>query len=126
MNPEVERIWTKLETHQNKVPSSEVNRRERRLVVGDFAAAVTEIELTSPARLKAWVGWSITPSQHYDRTVPLRHNTTRHFDNLGGGRWMEVHTEAIETDEEIVDWMLRELQDWVATNGKRAQSEDDI
>jgi hypothetical protein len=125
MNSEVERVWTKLAMHQNRLQNSTLNVHERRLVVEDFAATVMEIGFTTPARLEARVGWSITPSQHYDETVALRSDITHHFCSLGDGRWQNIETEVAETDEEIIDWMLHELDDWVAANGRRAKSEDE-
>ena len=81
--------------------------------------------MMTPAHLKASVGWSITVAQVYDVDETFREQRTHHFGSLGNGRWQNLETEEETTDDLIVEWMLDELSDWIASNGRQPASEEE-
>jgi uncharacterized protein (DUF1015 family) len=125
MNPEFERVWQKLAVHQSRFTNAKLDETRKELIVGDFAAKVSEKQMTTPAHLKASVGWSITVAQVYDVDETFREQITHHFGSLGNGRWQNLETEEETTDDQVVEWMLDELSEWIASNGRQPASEDE-
>lgn len=128
MQPEALRVWEKLRNRLGEFPDGTTRNRnelERQVVVGQFCATIDTVGNTAnPVIMNASVGWSIPYRQQYDVDGTFREPITVRLRSTPNGAWMTTSGETI-TDEEIVNWQVNTLREWVNTNGRYATDDGD-
>ncbi|HSY50380.1 MAG TPA: hypothetical protein VLC46_16330 [Thermoanaerobaculia bacterium] len=120
VQPEASRVWLKLTEVTASNTSARADVRNCEVVVGDFSARIKDAE-TKPERLSAYVGWRIS--------VPIPEGKKGyvgyHFVSSNGG-WVEIESDQIWSDDDIVRWLTGNLDDWVRSNGSVAPTDPDF
>ncbi|HEX2833947.1 MAG TPA: hypothetical protein VHW00_13130 [Thermoanaerobaculia bacterium] len=130
MQPEGLRVWTKLASEAGQFADAttrEPNELERQLVVGQFCATIDTVGNTSnPVVMNASVGWSIPVYQQYDVDETFRRPVTLRLHSTPDGAWVNSANGERWTDEEVVATLVNTLREWVATNGRFRETDDDL
>src|SRR5207253_9470208 len=93
---------------------------QRQLVVGEFAATVETVGNTSnPVEMTVSVGWSDSAArQKYDFDENFRTPESVRLHSTPNGQWLDVSSDQIVSDEDVVRWLLLTLGEWIKSNGR--------
>lgn len=120
MQPEASRVWQKLTQAVATNPNAHADARSSEVVVGDFAARIKDAQ-TVPERLSAYVGWRISAPIPEGKKGFVGH----HFVSSNGD-WVEIESEQLWSDDDIVRWLTGSLEEWVRSNGSVAPTDPDF
>lgn len=123
MQPEAVRVWRKLAAESNRFADASLDEKgefKHRLIVGEFAASLdTVMGSSNPVQMHAAVGRS-DPYFHQSHDLDETYRTPESCDLLGtaDGEWTTRRGEQL-SDEEVVDWLVSTLEDWIESGGRR-------
>jgi hypothetical protein len=124
VQPEAVRVWRKLAAETPRFRDSsldENNEFKHRLIAGEFAVSVeTVMGSSNPVRMHAAVGRS-DPYFHQSHNLDETYRDPESLDlfSSSNGDWTTRRGEEL-TDEEVVDWLVSTLEDWIETEGRNA------
>jgi hypothetical protein len=128
MQPEALRVWEKLLARKDEFPDAEVRERsgrEKQIVVGQFCASIETVRnMTSPVEMSVSVGWSVPPLQRSGVDEPFRKPVTLEVSSRPDGIWVRANGDPW-TDDEVIDWQVATLREWVESQRKFAEDEVD-
>jgi len=120
MQPEVQNIVELVKQRAARFGNTELNSKHEfkfQLVAGDFLIFVNSVQNSGPVRMSVGVGWSVK-RQTRDWEEGHREVQSHRFAFVDGA-WIDIVSEVPWSDDDIADWAVNELQDWIRTDGKQ-------